>query len=83
MKKVIKITFVAAFAAIAGYSVYMNQAENTHYNWFSTDVEAIAGCEVSSNSSNNRGSCIREYNGSGDACVENSSSGAVRCSGNN
>ena len=45
------------------------------------EAEAVAGCEVSSNASLNKGYCVPKFNSSGDACVTNSDSGAVRCSG--
>lgn len=42
MKKVIKITFVAAFAAIAGYGVYANQKADAMSDLMLTNVEALA-----------------------------------------
>lgn len=46
MKKIIKITFVAAFAAIAGYGVYANQKGNEMSDLALANVEALANYEV-------------------------------------
>ena len=43
MKKMIKIAFVAAFAAIAGYGVYANQKSEVLSDLTLANVEALAG----------------------------------------
>ena len=43
MKKMIKIAFVAAFAAIAGYGVYANQKSEVLSDLTLSNVEALAG----------------------------------------
>lgn len=48
MKKTIKIAFVAAFAAVAGYGIYTSQKSNVEMSDLAmTNVEALADCEVS------------------------------------
>ena len=42
MKKMIKIAFVAAFAAIAGYGVYANQKTDVMSDLALANVEALA-----------------------------------------
>lgn len=46
MKKVIKIAFVAAFAAIAGYGVYANQKADAMSDLVLANVEALARYEL-------------------------------------
>ncbi|WP_368148319.1 NVEALA domain-containing protein, partial [Bacteroides cellulosilyticus] len=46
MKKFMKIAFVAAFAAIAGYGVYANQKVDTMSDLMLANVEALARYEV-------------------------------------
>lgn len=46
MKKMIKIAFVAAFAAIAGYGVYTNQKTDAMSDLVLANVEALAEYEV-------------------------------------
>ena len=45
MKKIMKIAFVAAFAAVAGYGVYANQQSETMSDLMLANVEALAGSE--------------------------------------
>ncbi|MCD8094257.1 MAG: NVEALA domain-containing protein [Bacteroides sp.] len=45
MKKLFKVTFVAAFAAIAGYGVYANQKSDAMSDLALANVEALAGGE--------------------------------------
>jgi len=49
MKKVIKLAFVAAFAAIAGYGVYTNQKPEAMSDLMLANVEALARDEANSN----------------------------------
>lgn len=47
MKKIVKIAFVAAFAAIAGYGVYANQKSVALSDLTLANVEALAGGDYS------------------------------------
>lgn len=47
MKKIVKIAFVAAFAAIAGYGVYANQKADAMTDLILANVEALARGEIS------------------------------------
>lgn len=49
MKKMIKIAFVAAFAAIAGYGVYANQKSEVLSDLTLANVEALAGSGETTN----------------------------------
>ncbi len=47
MKKIIKIAFVAAFAAVAGYGVYTSQkTDSTMSELMTANVEALATPEI-------------------------------------
>ncbi|WP_274972845.1 NVEALA domain-containing protein [Bacteroides fluxus] len=46
MKKLIKIAFVAVFAAVAGYGVYTNQKSETMSDLMLANVEALANGEM-------------------------------------
>ena len=47
MKKIMKIAFVAAFAAVAGYGVYANQQSEAMTDLMLANVEALANGEAS------------------------------------
>lgn len=47
MKKVIKLAFVVAFVAVAGYGVYTNQTSNAMSDLALANVEALAQSESS------------------------------------
>ncbi len=47
MKKIKKVAFVAAFAAVAGYGVYTNQRTETMSDLMLANVEALASGEAS------------------------------------
>ena len=49
MKKIMKIAFVAVFAAVAGYGVYTNQKVDTMTDLMLANVEALANYEWDSN----------------------------------
>lgn len=49
MKKFVRIVFVAAFAAIAGYGVYANQKVDTMSDLMLANVEVLAGGEGGGN----------------------------------
>lgn len=68
MKKVMKIVFVAAFAAVSGYGVYVNQKIDVVSDLVLDDVEAIAACEVSA-VGHNDGRCVKDVNTSNEYCV--------------
>lgn len=46
-EKIMKIAFVAAFAAVAGYGVYANQQSEAMSDLMLANVEALAGSEIS------------------------------------
>lgn len=46
MKKVIKLAFVAAFVAVAGYGVYTNQTSDAMSDLALANVEALARYEL-------------------------------------
>lgn len=48
MKRIIKITFVAALAAMAGYGVYTNQKAESMSDLMLANVEALADEEITS-----------------------------------
>lgn len=48
MKKIIKLAFVAAFAAIAGYGVYTSQKSDSVSDLLLANVEALANDTESS-----------------------------------
>ena len=52
MKKFIKLAFVAAFAAIAGYGVYMSQKSDSMSDLLLANVEALADDTESSSGYN-------------------------------
>ena len=60
MKKMIKIAFVAAFAAIAGYGVYTNQRADAMSDLLMANVEALAQGESGGNvyCCGNYGTCM-------------------------
>jgi hypothetical protein len=80
MKKYL-IILVLIIAGIAIYNVRLNDAEIS-VNLSMVNIEAIAGCEASSDASKNKGYCVKKYNSTEDVCVGESESGAVRCCGN-
>ena len=47
MKKILKVFFVAAIVAVAGYNVYQSQSVMNGISDFAlANVEAVAGCEA-------------------------------------
>lgn len=83
MKKFIKSACVAAVVAVSGYNVYQSQfVMDAISNFALPNVEAIAGCEISSSHANNTGYCSSIMGGSGDSCVTTGSGSEPRCSGN-
>ncbi|MDR2009051.1 MAG: hypothetical protein LBQ22_01035 [Bacteroidales bacterium] len=67
--------------AIAISNVSLNKAKNSAHTSL-LNIEALSGCEVSSDPSKNTGYCVKKTGSNEDVCVDSSSSGAVRCSGN-
>ena len=49
MKKIMRVAFVAAFAAIAGYGIYTNQKVDTMSDLMLANVEALASGESGQN----------------------------------
>lgn len=60
MKKMIKIAFVAAFVAIAGYGAYANQKANAMSDLMLANLEALASGESGGNvyCCGNYGTCM-------------------------
>ncbi len=58
MKKVMKIVFVAAFAAVSGYGVYTSQKVDTMSDLMLANVESLAACE-SIGWWDNDGNCVK------------------------
>ena len=79
MKKCILIIAIAIISTLA--YIRSNQDNNVLRNIDISSVEAIAGCEVESNSNLNQGYCIKGYNSTEDQCMEKGPGDAVRCSG--
>lgn len=79
----LKIGILTAFALVAGYNVCRIQKPTRMLDVELSDVEALAGCEVSSNSSSNTGICCKDVNTSREYCVTSSSQwgGGPKCSG--
>ncbi|MCD8044711.1 MAG: NVEALA domain-containing protein [Tannerellaceae bacterium] len=82
MKKFKLLTVLVVFILGGGLTMYQPVDEIDVSSLLLQDIEALAGCEVSSDSSQNQGYCVRNYGGSGDSCVSNGDGGSVRCSGN-
>lgn len=82
MKKMIKIAFVAVFAAIAGYGVFVNQKADVMSDLMLANVEALARYElpeVGVTCDSNPGRCWARYGSlcmkseyTGPACVRTS-----------
>lgn len=68
MRKFVKMAFVAAFAAVAGYGVYTSQKTSVISDLVLADVEAVAGCEVSA-SGGNTGACVKDVSSSKEYCA--------------
>lgn len=69
MKKIVKIAFVAAFAAVAGYGVYENQQADTMSDMMLANVEALASGESSGHCRTNADySAICNYYDTGVIC---------------
>ena len=80
MKKkfIYAVTFVA-LAAVAGWNYQQSEQASKSCDMMLRDVEALAGCEVSSTTILNTGRCVKEVNSSREVCVT-SGDGPV-CSG--
>ena len=69
MKKIMRVAFVAAFAAIAGYGIYTNQKVDTMSDLMLANVEALASGEGGSSdcdtysTPDDRCTCIISYAG--------------------
>lgn len=80
-----KCMYTCALAIIlASTFVCIGNLSNTEVsnNIRLADLEALSGCEVSSNASNNQGYCSPLYGSAGDSCTESGDGASVRCSGN-
>lgn len=69
MKKIIKIAFVAAFAAIAGYGVYTSQKSNMEMSDLAmANVEALANDESNCHNTNGYTAFTNRGGGAYDCC---------------
>ena len=82
IKKIISVAFVAAVFSVGMYSYTQSQHDKSINDITLASVEALAGCETSSDHSNNTGYCSSLVGGGGDACVTQGSGSEPRCSGN-
>lgn len=78
MKKKIIVMAIASFATIAGWNISKSETGSKISQVILSEIEALAGCETSSNPSANVGTCSSMVGGGGDVCVAPGSS----CSGN-
>lgn len=70
-QNILKVLLVVACAFIAGYNTFKAQEKGTEYVAMTLDnVEAVAACEVSSDSSKNNGVCERDVSDTEDYCVK-------------
>ena len=79
-------SFIAFFCLIvvAVFNIQLELNENSVVQVLKLNsIEALSGCEVSSQPSDNNGFCVQVYGGSGDACVTSAWTDPwVPCSGN-
>lgn len=81
MKKLFGIIAVAAIVAAAGWNFSQNNDKGDFASLTLANIESIAACEASSISSENRGYCVKEYQGTRDVCANDGPYGAPRCNG--
>lgn len=83
MHKINLFIVVVAIAAIAIFSYVKASECNRTLSILDMDkVEAIAGCEVSSDHSKNTGYCVTLHGTNIDVCTSDGPGNATRCSGN-
>lgn len=80
--KYIKYMLAVILISVVSYNVGYEGIVSVAPSLVLADVESIAGCEISSNHSNNTGYCSGLVGGSGDSCVTSGSGSEPRCSGN-
>lgn len=77
--------YLFAIVAISFLSVYQitksSESETVVSNMLVSDIDAVAGCETSSDKDQNTGYCEEKEGELDDACVKKGTS-TVRCSGN-
>lgn len=78
-----KLILAVAVAAFAGYNVHQSNLKTSlFFEVTLDDVEALAGCEVSSDMSKNKGICVEDVNNGQEYCVTGSIWGTgPSCSG--
>lgn len=81
-KSMIKLSVIAVVAIVAGYNVYHSNVETQNLsNITLAEVEAIAACEVSSDTNANKGICLGDVSNGNDYCVTGSIwASAPKCS---
>ena len=78
-KKVFGAVALIAITVAAGWNYQQSEQASKSCDMMLRDVEALAGCEVSSTTILNTGRCVKEVNSSREVCVT-SGDGPV-CSG--
>ena len=81
MKKIFGIMAIVAVAVAAGWNFSQSQNEENIANLTLASIESVDACEASSSASENKGYCVKEYNGSKDICASNGPYNAPRCNG--
>lgn len=83
-KNILKATMVAVFAVVASYNVYSSKNQVAQFlDTTLGDVEALAGCEVSSNPDKNIGICVSDIDEVREYCAKKNNvwGGGPACSG--
>lgn len=82
MKKALFVVAIIALSVVNYFKTTANVTDSLNEEFNLSQVEAIAGCEVSSDPAQNKGYCVPNFGSEGDSCVQKSDSDAVRCSKN-
>ena len=78
-----KILIFGLFSAISISGILYSTTRNSSMSFLiMDDIEALAGCEVSSDASKNTGYCTTVKGSNEDVCANSGSGAEVRCSGN-
>lgn len=83
-KNILKLMMFIAVALVASYNVYSSKVQVNSFLYTTLgDVEALAGCEVSSNPNKNIGICVSDVDEIREYCAKNTSTwpSGPSCSG--
>ena len=73
-KKILKLMMCTVVAVFASYNVYSTKVQvNSFFDATLGDVEALAGCEVSSDPMKNVGICVSDVDGIREYCAKKNS----------